>query len=161
MRDVPVAELAERLLPWTIAGFFIMVISGSLLFYAIPLRSFQSIFFRVKMIMLLLAGLNVLIFHSGVYKQVETWSLDAKPPRAARVAGAFSLVLWIGIVLSGRMIAIQLVSIAIGSRNLQSSISLRTACQTGRETKSLLALFTGLSRRRLAIPSGNHIGSFL
>lgn len=105
MRDVPVAELAGRLLPWTIAGFVIMVISGSLLFYAIPLRSFQSIFFRVKMIMLLLAGLNVLIFHSGVYQQVETWSLDAKPPRAARVAGALSLVLWIGIVLSGRMIA--------------------------------------------------------
>jgi len=105
MRDVPVAELARRLLPWTIAGFVIMVISGSLLFYAIPLRSFQSIFFRVKMIMLLLAGLNVLIFHSGVYKQVGTWSLDTKPPRAARVAGAFSLVLWIGIVLSGRMIA--------------------------------------------------------
>jgi hypothetical protein len=105
MRDVPVAELARRLLPWTVAGFVIMVISGLLLFYAIPLRSFQSIFFRIKMIMLLLAGLNVLIFHSGIYQRVETWSLDAKPPRAARVAGAFSLVLWIGIVLSGRMIA--------------------------------------------------------
>jgi hypothetical protein len=105
MRDIPVAELARRLLPWTVAGFVIMVITGTLLFYAIPLRSFQSIFFRVKMLMLLLAGLNVLIFHSGVYQQVETWSLAAKPPRAARVAGAFSLVLWIGIVLSGRMIA--------------------------------------------------------
>ena len=105
MRDVPVSELARRLLPWTIAGFVIMVISGSLLFYAIPLRSFQSIFFRIKMLMLLLAGLNVLIFHSGVYQQVETWGINAKPPRASRVAGAFSLVLWIGIVLSGRMIA--------------------------------------------------------
>jgi hypothetical protein len=102
---VPVSELSRRLLPWTIAGFAIMVVTGSLLFYAIPVRSFQSIFFRVKMSLLLLAGLNVLIFHSGVYKKVESWDLDKAPPRAARVAGALSILLWIGIVVSGRMIA--------------------------------------------------------
>ncbi len=105
MRRVPVSEVARRLLPWTVVGFIIMVISGTLLFSAIPLRSYQNIFFRVKMLMLLLAGLNVWIFHSGVFKGVEKWDLDVAPPRAARVAGVLSLVLWIGIVLSGRMIA--------------------------------------------------------
>jgi hypothetical protein len=105
MRKVPVSEVARRLLPWTIAGFVIMVISGALLFSAIPLRSYQNIFFRAKMLMLLLAGLNVWIFHSGVYRRVEKWDLAGVPPRAARVAGALSLVLWIFIVLSGRMIA--------------------------------------------------------
>src|SRR5882724_6460963 len=40
MRRVPVSEVARRLLPWTLAGFVIMVISGTLLFYAIPLRSY-------------------------------------------------------------------------------------------------------------------------
>src|SRR6476646_736931 len=44
MRKVPVSEVAGRLLPWTIAGFVVMVITGSLLFYAIPLRSYQNIF---------------------------------------------------------------------------------------------------------------------
>ena len=105
MRRVPVSEVARRLLPWTVVGFVIMVISGSLLFSAIPLRSYQNIFFRAKMLMLLLAGLNVWIFHSGVYQRVEKWDLAGVPPRAARVAGALSLVLWIFIVLSGRMIA--------------------------------------------------------
>jgi hypothetical protein len=105
MRRVPVSEVARRLLPWTVVGFVIMVISGTLLFSAIPLRSYQNIFFRVKMLMLLLAGLNVWVFHSGVYKGVEKWDLGVAPPRAARVAGILSLVLWIGIVLSGRMIA--------------------------------------------------------
>ena len=105
MRGVPVSEVARRMQPWTIAGFVVMVISGSLLFSAIPLRSFQSIFFRVKMVMLLLAGANVWIFHSGVFRRVQTWDLDKVPPRAARMAGAFSLVLWVGIVISGRMIA--------------------------------------------------------
>jgi hypothetical protein len=105
MRRVPVSEVARRLLPWTAVGFVVMVISGTLLFSAIPLRSYQNIFFRAKMIMLMLAGVNVWIFHSGVYRRVTTWDLDGIPPRAARVAGALSLVLWVAIVLSGRMIA--------------------------------------------------------
>jgi hypothetical protein len=105
MRKVPVSEFSRRLLPWTIAGFVIMVISGTLLFYAIPVRSYQNIFFRFKMILLLLAGLNVWIFHSRVYPGVVTWDVDRVPPRAARVAGALSLALWIGVIVSGRMIA--------------------------------------------------------
>jgi hypothetical protein len=105
MRNVPVSEVARRLLPWTVAGFVVMVISGTLLFTAIPLRSYQNIFFRTKMVMLLLAGLNVWIFHSGVYRGVAMWDVASAPPRAARVAGALSLVLWVCIVLSGRMIA--------------------------------------------------------
>ena len=105
MKSVPVSEVARRLLPWTAVGFVVMVISGTLLFSAIPLRSYQNIFFRAKMLMVLLAGLNVWIFHSGVYRRVEKWDLAGVPPRAARVAGALSLVLWIFIVLSGRMIA--------------------------------------------------------
>jgi hypothetical protein len=59
MREVPVSEVARRLLPWTITGFVIMVVSGAVLFSAIPLRSYQSVFFRAKMLMLVLAGVNV------------------------------------------------------------------------------------------------------
>ena len=105
MRSVPVSEVSGRLLPWTVVGFVVMVISGTLLFIAIPLRTYQNIFFRVKMVMLMLAGLNVWIFHSGVYRRVATWDVASSPPRAARIAGALSLVLWVCIVLSGRMIA--------------------------------------------------------
>jgi hypothetical protein len=105
LRKVPVSEVIRRLQPWTVAAFVIMVISGTLLFYAIPLRSYQNIFFRSKMLLLLLAGLNVWIFHSRVFPRVTTWDLEGVPPRRARVAGALSLVLWISIVFSGRMIA--------------------------------------------------------
>ena len=105
MRKVPVSEVIRRLQPWTIAGFVLMVITGTLLVYAIPLRSYQNIFFRTKMLLLLLAGVNVLLFHSRVFPSVAKWDADAIPPKAARIAGALSLVLWIGIVFSGRMIA--------------------------------------------------------
>jgi hypothetical protein len=105
MRKVPVSEVIRRLQPWTIAGFVLMVITGTLLVYAIPLRSYQNIFFRTKMLLLLLAGVNVLLFHSRVFPSVAKWDADAIPPKAARVAGALSLVLWVCIVFSGRMIA--------------------------------------------------------
>lgn len=100
-----VSEIAERLLPWTTLGFALMVTSGALLFYAIPVRTFHSIFFRVKVAMLLVSGLNVLVFHSTIYRTVATWDLDATPPMRARVAGGLSLALWACIVIAGRMIA--------------------------------------------------------
>jgi len=105
LRGVPVSEVIRRLQPLTIAAFVIMVITGTLLFFAIPLRSYQNLFFRGKMLLLLIAGLNVWIFHSRIYPKVVTGEADAMPPKAARTAGAVSLTLWICIIFSGRMIA--------------------------------------------------------
>jgi hypothetical protein len=105
LRAVPVSEVTRRLLPWMQLGFAIMIITGILLFYAIPIRSYQNIFFRLKMIMLVLAGLNAWAFHIGVHRRVAEWDLAPRPPRGARVAGICSLVLWAVIVVSGRMIA--------------------------------------------------------
>ena len=105
MRRVPLSEVMERLLPWTAAGFILMAISGALLFYAIPVRTYQNIFFRVKVVMLILAGLNVWVFQRGVYRSVAEWDRDPFPPRSARIAGALSLALWAAVIVAGRMIA--------------------------------------------------------
>lgn len=102
---VPVSEVARRLLPWTIAGFVVMIASGLLLFYAIPVRTYQNIFFRVKLVMLVLAGINAFVFHNGIYRSVTAWDLAPKPPFGARFAGAASLLLWSLIIIAGRMIA--------------------------------------------------------
>jgi hypothetical protein len=105
MRSVPASEVARRLLPWMIAGFTIMVATGLLLFYAIPVRTYQSVFFRLKLILLALAAINVFVFHSGIWRRVADWDRESRPPRAARVAGALSLLLWVGVIFCGRMIA--------------------------------------------------------
>jgi hypothetical protein len=105
LRNVPVSEVVNRLLPWTIVGFIIMVITGSMLFFAIPLRSFQNIFFRFKMLLLIAAALNIWLFHSRVYPNLAAWDAEPRPPKRVRLAGAISLGLWCCIVISGRMIA--------------------------------------------------------
>jgi len=75
------------------------------LFYAIPLRTYYNVFFRVKVLLLILAGLNAFAFHNGIYRNIATWDTDGPAPRAARRAGMVSLVLWAAIVFSGRLIA--------------------------------------------------------
>src|SRR5262245_26546976 len=84
MRHVRVSDLVSRFLPWLTASFIVMSVSGALLFYAIPVRSFHSIFLRAKMIMLLAAGVNVWLFHAGIYRRVAEWDLVARAPRSAR-----------------------------------------------------------------------------
>lgn len=105
MRGVPAAEVGTRLLPWALAGFVVMVVTGGLLFYAIPVRTYHSIFFRAKLLMMALAGLNALLFHTGTYRTAGEWKAALGTPIRAKVAGAVSLTLWTGIVVSGRMIA--------------------------------------------------------
>jgi len=105
MRRVPVSEVAARLLPWTVAGFVVMIVSGALLFYGIPVRTYQNIFFRIKVVLIVLSGLNAWVFHSTVYRSVARWDLQEVPPARARIAGGFSLLFWAGVVAAGRMIA--------------------------------------------------------
>jgi hypothetical protein len=105
MLKVPVSKVVSRLMPWTVTGFVVMVTSGALLFYAIPVRSYHSIFFRFKVILLILAGINAWVFHAGVWRGRASWDLDRVPPRRARVAGVMSLVLWACIIVAGRLIA--------------------------------------------------------
>ena len=105
MRQVPISQFTGQLLPWTIAGFVVMVASGSLLFYAIPVRTYLNIFFRIKMAMLILAGVNVYVFQKTIHRRLPEWDLSPRPPWGARIAGGVSLALWAGIVVAGRMIA--------------------------------------------------------
>jgi hypothetical protein len=103
LRGVPVSQVAGRLLPWALAGFVLMAVSGGLLFYSGPVRASGNIFFRIKMVMIALAGVNALVFHFTVYQRVAVWDSDATPPPRARLAGLFSLFLWSGVVICGRM----------------------------------------------------------
>ena len=82
-----------------------MIGTGILLFYAIPVRTYQSVWFRAKVIFLIAAAVNVWIFHKRVSRNRAEWDAASKPPLNARVTAATSLALWAGIIVFGRMIA--------------------------------------------------------
>ena len=104
-RAIPVGEVTSGLLRITRIAFLVMAVTGVLIFYSNPVHYYHNVFFRIKVILLVVAGLNILLFHGRIHRSVARWQHDVTPPRSARVAGIVSLITWAGIVISGRLIA--------------------------------------------------------
>jgi hypothetical protein len=100
-----VRDVAEQVLPWTWAGFGIMVITGVGLFWSEAVRCYYSQFFWVKMGLIMVAGVNAGIFQNTIYHRVGEWGASLRAPTQARVTGIVSLVVWTGVVWAGRWFA--------------------------------------------------------
>ena len=98
-------QLLSRVLPVTWTGFAVMAVSGGLLFVSEAAKLYGNPAFWVKMGLLVIAGLNPLVFHSTVYRSVGDWGAEVAAPRPARLAAASSLLLWTTIIVVGRVIA--------------------------------------------------------
>lgn len=103
-RRVAVTEVWARLIPWIAVGAVFMMATGIALFWAKPVYSWGHVFFRIKVVALLLALLNAAAFHVGIERRILDWDLEPTPPRTARAAGVISMVLWAVIVVAGRLI---------------------------------------------------------
>jgi hypothetical protein len=95
--------VSDRLLPWTWAAFVASVITGALMFIGNAVHYYDNTPFRVKMVLLLVAGLNMLFFQMVTFRAVAAWDSD-RPPVAARAAGFVSISLWCGVIGFGRWI---------------------------------------------------------
>jgi hypothetical protein len=105
LRSEPVAAVVRRIVPWTIGGFALMFVTGALMFSSEAVKLYHSPVFRIKLVLLALAGLNALIFHTTIYRDVRNWDQTAPTPLRARLAGLLSLAFWIAIITAGRAIA--------------------------------------------------------
>jgi hypothetical protein len=101
----PLAQIQRRLFPWQMAGLVPSAATGLLLFCIDPLRYYGNVFFRVKLVLLALAGLNALAFHRKTYRRAGRWDEDPQATATAWLAGAVSLLLWSATIVSGRLIA--------------------------------------------------------
>lgn len=104
LRRVSVSSAARTLLPWTWTGFAVMFASGSLLIVSEATRLYSNFAFRTKLVLLILAGLNVLVFHNTVFRRVAGWDTAAGTPLQAKIAGAVSISVWFGMMTAGRLI---------------------------------------------------------
>ena len=108
MRSRPVSEVYDSVKGWMLAGFCVMFVTGALLFVAHATKAYESVFFRTKIALLLLAGVNALVFHRTVNRRSTSWHDAPVPPTAARLAGLASLVLWLSVIAAGRLFAYDL-----------------------------------------------------
>ena len=103
-RNRSVSQLSNDVLPVTWGAFCLAALTGGLLFTSKAVEYLANWPFRIKMALLVLAGLNMLIFHFMTYRTVHQWDDAGRAPSAARLAGALSLAFWIFVVVCGRWI---------------------------------------------------------
>ena len=99
----PIA-IASEILPWTVTSAVISVLAGLPLFTSRATHYVHNIAFQVKMVFLLLALINMLWFHLRTERSIADWDTSTSPITAARMAGLCSMVVWAGVLLSGRWI---------------------------------------------------------
>jgi hypothetical protein len=99
-----VRHLMRDVLPLTWGAFCVAVVTGFLLFSSAAVKYAALWEFQCKMLLLVVAGLNMMFFHTVTFRDVHLWDELVETPRAAKVAGISSLCLWIGIVVLGRVI---------------------------------------------------------
>lgn len=97
-------KVSSELLPFTWVAFVLALISGVFLFISNAVNYSANTFFQFKMVLLVLAGINMLIFQCLISQDHHRWAQQSQIPRTARLAGSISLILWLGVVLCGRWI---------------------------------------------------------
>ena len=104
-RLVPVTTAARYLLPVSHVGLVISLVTGVALLSAQATAVAGSAAAPWKLGLLLMAGLNVLVFHRGVYRRVDQWANAAVAPTAVRIASGVSFTAWTGVIFAGRFLA--------------------------------------------------------
>jgi hypothetical protein len=102
-KDRPASEVIASSLPWTWSAFAVAFIAGSLMFCSKATSYYVNVPFRIKVVCLALAALNMLVFHLFTARGMPAWD-SGRPPLGARLAATFSLTLWIIIVAAGRWV---------------------------------------------------------
>jgi hypothetical protein len=103
-RNRPVTKLICEVLPVTWVAFGVAVLTGGTLFASNAVEYSENFAFRMKMLLMALAGINMLVFHLVTYRSVAAWDEARRTPLAARFAGGFSIATWVAIVAFGRWI---------------------------------------------------------
>jgi hypothetical protein len=102
-RAIPVQPMARLLLPLSRFGFLLAISMGFLLFSADASHVVRNPAFQTKALLIAAALVTVAIAHAGPWRRVAHWGTEV--PGSAKVTALLSLVLWLGVVSAGRLIA--------------------------------------------------------
>jgi hypothetical protein len=107
-KGLPIAPL-HRLMPWAVAGFALCLLSGAIFVCGDPFNEpivlLRNLSFRLKMLLVAVAGLNVAVFYlGGLHRRVAAVGAGGDAPVAAKLIAAVSLGCWVGVIYFGRMI---------------------------------------------------------
>ena len=105
LKKEKMSDVMHQILPWAALGYAFMIVTGALLFWSEAEKCYNSIWFRWKVVFLFVALINVIIFHTTIYRRMDKWDLDMPPPFGAKLAGISSLIAWGIVIAAGRTTA--------------------------------------------------------
>ena len=98
----PASRITKEVIPWTWGAFGLATITGVGMFMTRAGAYVENPAFQIKLILLVLVGVNMSLFQFWTFRNVESWDTATQIPLSARAAGITSLLLWVGIVFAGR-----------------------------------------------------------
>jgi hypothetical protein len=107
-RSTAVTRMSRDTLPWTWGAFVIAAITGALLFVSRATSYVVNPWFLGKLVLLVLAGVNMGVFHIVTWRNVGSWDANSPLPPGAKLAGIVSLLLWVLVIFFGRAIGFTL-----------------------------------------------------
>ncbi len=107
-RSEPISRIMLQVMPWALPGFAVVFGSGLLLFFAQAESVYTNNYFRVKILTLALLGLNAAFYQYKYYPHMAEWDAAPSVPAGVKVVAATSLVLWMAVILCGRLTAYEL-----------------------------------------------------
>ena len=107
-RSGPASRIMKEVLRWSTPGFAVVFITGGLLFMAHAGEAYGNGFFRVKLMLLVLLGINAAVYQTIFYPRMAQWDVARSMPVGAKLCAALSLIAWIGVIVCGRTMAYQL-----------------------------------------------------
>ena len=95
-------------LGWTWGAFVLAMITGALLFVSKAHAYVANPNFIIKMVLIAFAGVNMGVFHVFTWRTVDAWDAGHDVPRAGKIAGGLSVLLWVLVVFFARAIGFTL-----------------------------------------------------
>ena len=102
-KRIPFSAL-HRLIPWGIAGYCLNSLTGICFLTAAANQYMYNPSFQLKILSMGIAGVNVLLFYTTMFKKVALLGPGEQAPLAARVMGGVSLACWLSVIACGRLL---------------------------------------------------------
>lgn len=109
MRDQAIHAFLRQYLIITWLAFALSAITGAVLFVSNAMSYASNTNFQIKLILLICAGLNMVIFQNVFAKEIPRWLFEEQVPRVAKIMACISICIWLGVVIFGRLIGFTLI----------------------------------------------------
>jgi hypothetical protein len=100
----PFLRMSSDIIKWTWGAFALTALTGVLMFITNASVYFNNTYFRIKILLLVLAAVNVLVFELTAGRTMEQWNEAPSAPRIGKIVATVSVILWLGVIFAGRMI---------------------------------------------------------